>query len=78
MNQNAQSRLKVIIDLEILNSTNTEGCASCGKKFTLGETAVYACGGWEGGLKLVHENEAVFDNTTSQYIEQSCYNLNLS
>ena len=73
MNQNVKDRLKVIMDLEKLNATNEEGCSVCGKKFTLGETAVLACGPWEGGAKLIHENEAVFDIRTSQYFQKSCY-----
>ena len=34
MNQNIKDRLKVIMDLERLNETNSEGCSMCGKKFT--------------------------------------------
>ena len=62
------------MDLETLGKTNAEGCAACGRKFTLGEIAVVACGSWEGGSKLIHENEAVFDRTTSQYYEKKCFN----
>lgn len=74
MNHNdTRNRLKVIMDLEKLNATNARGCAACGRKFTLGETAVLACGSWKGGPRLVHENEAVFDADASQYYERSCY-----
>jgi hypothetical protein len=73
MNKKGKDSLKVIMDLEMLNTTNAEGCSMCGKKFTLGETAVLACGAWEGGAKLIHENEAVFDIGTSQYFEKNCY-----
>ena len=68
---------KILIDLEKLNRLNAEGCAVCKKKFTLGETVVLACGPWQGA-KYIHENEAVFDRTTStHYImeqrrERSC------
>lgn len=68
-----QKRKKYIIDLEKLNSLNEEGCPACGRKFTLGETAVMACGAWEGGPKLIHEGEAVYDERTSSYFERRCY-----
>ncbi len=68
-----QKRQKYIIDLERLNSLNEEGCPACGRKFTLGETAVMACGAWEGGAKLIHENEAVYDERTASYIERRCF-----
>ncbi len=62
-----------IIDLEKLNSLNAEGCAACGRKFTLGETVVKACGAWDGPPKLIHENEAVWDNSSATYIERRCH-----
>jgi hypothetical protein len=34
---------------------------------------VVACGAWEGGAKVIHENEAVFDQKTGQFIERKCY-----
>ncbi len=64
---------KTIIDLEKLNTLNSEGCAACHQKFTLGEPVVLACGAWEGGPKWIHENEAVFDRRTSSYVERRCY-----
>jgi hypothetical protein len=64
---------RVIIDLAKLNELNAEGCPACGNKFTLGETAVVACGAWEGGPKIIHENEAVWDPQTSTYVERRCY-----
>jgi len=64
---------KFMIDREKLNTLNAEGCASCGKKFTLGDTAVVACGAWGGEAKIIHENEAVFDPETGGYIERRCY-----
>ena len=57
---------KILIDLEKLNRLNAEGCPACKRKFTLGETVVIACGPWQGA-KYIHENEAVFDITTSTY-----------
>ena len=62
-----------IIDLEKLNSLNAEGCVSCGRKFTLGETVVKACGAWEGPAKFIHENEAVWDAVSGTFIERRCY-----
>jgi hypothetical protein len=68
-----EKRHKFIIDLEKLNSLNEEGCPACGRKFNLGETAVLACGDWEGGPKLIHENEAVYDQKSATYYERRCY-----
>ena len=62
-----------IIDLEKLNTLNSEGCAACGRKFTLGETVVKACGAWEGDPKFIHENEAIWDTATSGFFERRCY-----
>jgi hypothetical protein len=59
---------KILIDLEKLNRLNAEGCPVCKRKFTLGETVVIAYGPWQGA-KYIHENEAVFDKTTSIYYE---------
>lgn len=69
-------RQTYIIDLERLNTLNEEGCPACGRKFTLGETAVMACGAWDGGAKLIHENEAVYDARTSSYVERRCFEAN--
>ena len=63
---------KTIIDLERLNRLR-EGCAACGHKFNLGDPVVMACGAWEGGPKLIHEYEAVFDPLTGGYVEKRCY-----
>ena len=68
-----KQRYTFIIDLEKLNSLNAEGCAACGRKFTLGETVVKACGAWEGPPKLIHDNEAVWDVRSATYIERRCY-----
>jgi hypothetical protein len=73
MNASAKRRLKTIIDLEKLNRLNEEGCPACGRKFTLGEPVVLACGAWEGEPKLIHENEAIFDEATASYFEKRCY-----
>ena len=68
-----KKRQTFIIDLEKLNSLNAEGCVSCGRKFTLGETVVKACGAWEGPAKFIHENEAVWDKVSGMFIERRCY-----
>lgn len=64
---------QTIIDLEKLNRLNEEGCPACGRKFTLGEPVVMACGAWEGPPKYIHENEAVFDERTESFFERRCY-----
>ncbi len=73
MNDSNRKPHKVIVDLELLNRLNAEGCPACGRKFTLGETVVAACGAWEGGPKMIHENEAVWDTQSSSFIERRCY-----
>lgn len=69
----AKATGKFIIDREKLNTLNAEGCPACGKKFTLGDTAVFACGAWGDGARVIHESEAVFDPDTGGYVERRCY-----
>ena len=69
----SKEKFKMMMDLGKVNELNEEGCAACGRKFTLGETVVLACGAWEGPPKYVHENEAVYDTRTSTYVERRCY-----
>ena len=64
---------KVVMDLETLNRTNAQGCPACGRKFSLGDTAVLACGAWDEGPRYIHENEAVLDTQTSRYFERRYY-----
>jgi hypothetical protein len=64
---------KIIMDLQRLNETNAEGCLACGNKFSLGDSAVMACGAWEGGPKLIHANEAVFDKKSGTYMDRRCF-----
>lgn len=64
---------KFILGLEQLNALNDQGCPACGHKFSLGDPVVVACGAWEGGPKIVHESEAVFDQQTNAYVERRCY-----
>lgn len=67
-----------IMDLERLNRYNSEGCPACGRKFSLGEPVVVACGAWENGPKVIHENEAVFDHAVGEYVERRCYSARKS
>jgi hypothetical protein len=64
---------KILMDLEKLNTHNAQGCAACNGKFSLGDTAVLACGFWEDGPRLVHEHEAVFDAKARSWVERQCY-----
>jgi hypothetical protein len=73
MNEMNACKPKIIMDLEMLNTTNAEGCPACGRKFNLGDTAVLACGAWGEGARYIHENEAVQDARTSRYFERRYY-----
>jgi len=68
----AASARRFIMDLEHLNSVNAVGCSACGRKFTLGDPVVVACGAWEGGPRVIHENEAVYDPGSGGYVERRC------
>ena len=69
----SKDKFKMMLDLGKVNELNEEGCGACGRKFTLGENVVLACGAWEGPPKYIHENEAVYDTRTSTYMERRCY-----
>ena len=73
MTSDERAKHKTIIDLVKLNELNQEGCPGCGRKFTLGEPVIMACGAWDGPPKYIHENEAVFDKQTKTYFERRCY-----
>ena len=74
MERDFKSDTTYIVDLEILNTFNARGCASCHAKFCLGETVVMAVGDWEGdNAQLIHETHAVFDKETSTYYDKSYY-----
>ena len=60
----------VILNLEMVNRLNSRGCPACGRKFSLGDPVVMACGHWENGSRYIHENEAVFDSKTSCWFER--------
>jgi hypothetical protein len=61
-----EDQFKTIIDREKLIQHKT--CAACGQPFNLGDPVVLALGAWEGPLRFIHENEAVFDQGTSTYV----------
>ena len=61
-----QENLKTIMDREKLSENPR--CPACGKNFTLGESVVAACGDWGSQTKLVHEDDAVFDETNGCYV----------
>jgi hypothetical protein len=73
MTRNKRKKHQSIIDLQKLNELNAEGCPACGRKFSLGDPVVIACGAWDGPPKYVHENEAIFDKNTDSYFERRCY-----
>jgi hypothetical protein len=73
MTRNKRKKHQSIIDLQKLNELNEEGCPACGRKFSLGDPVVIACGAWDGPPKYVHENEAIFDKNTDSYFERRCY-----
>ena len=73
MNDIDACKPKIIMDLEALNTTNAQGCPACGRKFSLGDTAVLACGAWGSVPRYIHENEAVQDKQSSQYFERGYY-----
>lgn len=72
--ENTTLKTKTLVDLELLNTLNAQGCPACEGRFTLGDPVVAACGAWGGGMKYIHESEAVFDRKSSCYVERSHYN----
>ena len=68
------SKSTYLVDLDILNTHNGKGCEACNQKFNLGDTVVMACGSWtDECIKLIHEQEAVFDDNTRTWYERSFY-----
>lgn len=66
-----RGHMKTIIDREKLMQFKT--CSACNRPFNLGDPVVLACGAWEGPARLIHEHEAVYDRSTSSYVERKCY-----
>ena len=66
-----RGKLETIMDREKLMHFKT--CAACGQPFSLGDPVVLACGAWQGPPKLIHENEAVWDERRSTYFERKCF-----
>ena len=60
---------KILIDLEMLNRLNAEGCIACGRKFNLGDEVVLARGKWQG-FKYIHEKDAILDKKTNDHYER--------
>jgi hypothetical protein len=73
MNDMNACKPKIIMDLETLNAGNAQGCPACGHKFSLGDTAVLACGAWGSGPRYIHEHEAVQDAKTLEYFERGYF-----
>lgn len=71
-----KSLLQTIIDREML--MRLKKCPACGNPFNLGDPVVLACGGWEGPPRLIHENEAVYDESASQFVERKCFEAQAS
>ena len=63
---------KILIDLEMLNRLNAEGCFACGRKFNLGDEVVLARGKWQG-FKYIHEHHAILDKNTNDHYERGYY-----
>jgi hypothetical protein len=76
MKKTDRGLLQTIIDREML--MRLKRCPACGKPFNLGDPVVLACGAWEGPPKLIHENEAVFDEQAAQYVERRCFEAQMS
>ena len=64
---------RVILNLEMVNRLNARGCPACGRKFSLGDPVVMACGHWEDGSRYIHENEAVYERSSACWFERGFY-----
>lgn len=74
MNTEGSGLFETIIDREKLMQHKT--CAACGRPFTLGDPVVLARGPWEAPVRLIHKNEAVFDDKSSTYVERNYLQTN--
>lgn len=68
----------ILVDLERLNAATTGSCAACNRPFTLGESAVFACGFWGGSQRLIHASEGVFDAAAGQWVERACHSARIT
>lgn len=59
--------------LEQLNTLADKDCPACGRTFNLGDSVVSACGPWDDGQRLIHEQDAVYDKLTSTYVERKSF-----
>ncbi|MBS0014431.1 MAG: hypothetical protein KFF46_10710 [Desulfobacterales bacterium] len=65
---------RIIMDRETLSATPR--CPACGKYFSLGERVVPACGDWGNTPRLVHEEDAVFEEASGRYVARRCVDFN--
>lgn len=64
-----REKLKTIMSRENLHTTPR--CPACGRDFTMGEPVVLACGIWGDTPRLVHEDDAVYDEANGCYTVKS-------
>ncbi len=62
-----REKLKTIVSRE--NLSTSPRCPACGRSFSMGEPGVLAYGSWGDELRLVHEDDAVYDEA------KECYTL---
>ena len=70
MNKQSNRPQKILLDLAKLSELNGKGYAG---KFSLGDTVVCACGGWNDGPRYILERDAVFDKRTQTYWQKEYY-----
>lgn len=74
MERKFKSDQTYIVDLEILNTFNARGCASCHAKFCLGDTVVMAVGSWgDDDARLIHKTHTVFDKKTNTFYDKNFF-----
>lgn len=61
-----REKLKIIVSRENLNTSPR--CPACGRSFSMGEAGVLACGSWGDEPRLVHEDDAVYEEAKECYI----------
>ena len=66
-----RQKLKTIMDREMMSASPV--CPACGRNFSMGETVVPACGNWGDSPRWVHEQDAVFEESSGAFYERKCY-----
>jgi hypothetical protein len=61
-----REHLKTIMSREYMHTYPQ--CPACGRPFAMGEPVVKACGDWGNALKLVHEEDAEYDEQRCAYV----------